>query len=99
MARLQGYQQELEQLEKEHIKHTRIGNKGKIAELDRRIDFINKQRRSIAGRIVEINNLRMMEEDLLVVDAELLLMDNPPAEDEEEDLMDPDVEDEQTTEA
>ena len=75
--------QELEQLEKELIKHTRIGNKGKIAELDRRILFINKQRRTIAGRIVEINNLRMMEEDLLVVDMELERMDNPQIEEEE----------------
>ena len=77
--------QELEQLEKELIKHTRIGNKGKIAELDRRILFINKQRRTIAGRIVEINNLRMMEEDLLVVDMELERMDNPQIEEEEEE--------------
>jgi len=84
VADMEELQQELEQLEKEHVKHTRIGNKGKIAELDRRINFINKQRRTIAGRIVEINNLRMMEEDLLVVDMELERMDNPPIEEEEE---------------
>jgi hypothetical protein len=85
VADMEELKQELEQLEKEHIKHTRIGNKGKIAELDRRILFINKQRRTIAGRIVEINNLRMMEEDLLVVDMELERMDNPEIEEEEEE--------------
>jgi hypothetical protein len=83
LADMEELKQELEQLEKEHIKHTRIGNKGKIAELDRRILFINKQRRTIAMCIVEINNLRMMEEDLLVVDMELERMDNPQIEEEE----------------
>ena len=36
-------------------------------------------------RIVEINNLRMMEQDLLIVDHELDLMDAPPIEEEEEE--------------
>jgi len=85
VADMQEFQVELEQLEKEHQKHSRIGNKGKIAELDRRIDFINKQRRTIAGRILEINNLKMMEQDLLIVDAELDRMENPPLEEEEEE--------------
>ena len=31
------------------VKHKRIGNKSKIEELQRRIEFINKQRRTIAG--------------------------------------------------
>lgn len=93
IADMQEFQQELEQLQKEHVKHTRIGNKGKIAELDRSIDFINKQRRTIAGRIVEINNLRNMEQDLLIVDHELDLMDAPPIKQEEEEWEEDEEED------
>jgi len=85
IADMNELQEELVQLEKEHIKHSRIGNKSKIAELDRRIAFINKQRRTIAGRIVEINNLRMMEEELLLVDTELDRMDAPLIQEESEE--------------
>lgn len=79
LAELAELKDELAVLEKQHVKHSRIGNKSKVAELEERMTEINEERRELALLIQVNEEMRLIDEDTLVVESELALLDEREA--------------------
>eukprot|EP00960_Hanusia_phi_P075831 768473-Hanusia_phi.AAC.12 len=77
MGELQELTQELEEKEKELAKHTRIGNKSKVTELQEVVDELNYERQMLALEMRETEELGKLDENLLLIEAELAKMENP----------------------